>query len=398
VTESTGPRVADVAAVERRRKSYATLSYVNSAAEVEFGRQVEIEHEFAWRQLPPQKEGSREFRAWTGFEIQTRDPELRDCTAVAAMYPYSEDWFDWGDFKPVLNRSRKERLQHLQLPMERIHAMFRSRQECRFEPLETRPGWLTARLSNPTRTDGYAITSRARSQQTTWRAIGSSMNGRHQRSGKPDLWCFGACREFERCRELLRVSPEATRLLERTADGSLFSYRKRLGPSPSLGIGPTAKGLAQAVLESSIIKALAGKSPTMERTLESGKPPTVALLVERIYDGMMYNLVKRLKEPEDGRAAGLENMEATFNERVEFFFKRFHESQPAESFRSHVEKWLAGGSDGDRIAACAALAGFHKAGFRPQRSFVGLLRPIIEDPNENPSVRLAAQTVLELIP
>jgi hypothetical protein len=397
-----------IAPVERRQKLTATLSYMNSSGEVAFGREVKIEQEFGWLQLPPELEGGDEFRVWVGFEVQTRDPELRNSTLVVATHPYSTDWFDWADFKPILNRSREERLRTLRAPGVRLSTMFRSRPELPTENLESRPGWLTARLSLPTRTKGLAITSRARFQtQDVWNVFESSVNGRYQRTRQSDLWCFGACRQFESCRDALRVSPQAIRLFERTEDGTLFNNRKRVGPSPFREIGAIAKALHPAVLDSSIIKALAGKSPKLDTIVAKGKPLLAALLMERIYEDTMYNLVKRVNEPEAGARVYLKNLETvaaaetpregTFAEKIKIFENRFGKQKPPEVFRQKIQGWLTTGCVDDRIAACAALVGAHKTGSRIHGIFEPLLQSLANDPNEDPLARKAARTVLDLM-
>src|SRR5580658_7662900 len=110
----------EIQAYQRRRQLNVTLSYLNAKFEVEFGDELEVEQEFGWRQLPPNKEGDSAFRVWTGFEFRTQDSSLHDYTLVAATYPYSTDCYDWGDFKPILKRSQSERLQPLSAPEAKV--------------------------------------------------------------------------------------------------------------------------------------------------------------------------------------------------------------------------------------------------------------------------------------
>src|SRR5437762_726540 len=152
--------------------------------------------------------------------------------------------------------------------MEEIKRMLRERRKVPNDLIESRSGWLTARLSWPTRTVGLSITSRSRSKKKEgiWRSVQSSLNRKHRhKNGPPELWCFGACHEFEKCREILRNSLRAQHLLEQVDNGTLFESRRSLGRAPFLAIGDMAKSLHSAILESSIIKALAGDSPHLER-------------------------------------------------------------------------------------------------------------------------------------
>jgi hypothetical protein len=392
----------------RRRQLTATLSFLNSKYEVQFGDEIDIEEEFGWRQLPPETEGGGEFRVWVGFEVQTRDRSLRDCTLVIATYPYSTDWFDWGDFKPILRRGRNERFQPLRAPQERIKELFRSRAKLSTDNLESRPGRLTARLSLPTRTEGLAITARGRSQERSlWTTVEASLNRRRGGKYPSDFWCFGACREFEKCCAVLRMSPTAFRMLEATEDGTLFKDRPSKDGTPALQLGPTARRLKENVLESSIVKALAGSSPKLDKIQE--KPVMAALLMEWIYKDTMYSLAQRLRgEPEAGGRVHPEDLAAfadtsnppddpSFNDMADRFRAALRERGLTEDFRHVIENRLRGEDDQERITACAALVGAHKARYRPHRTFEPLLQRIAGDPANSAAVRQAARMVLDLM-
>lgn len=109
-----------IGTIARRHQVTATVSYLDSSGEVVFGDEAPIEVEFAWKELPPARNGSSDCRVWVGFEVQTRDTRLKDCAAVIATHPYSTDWFDWADFKRTLNRGREEREAHLGEPQSAI--------------------------------------------------------------------------------------------------------------------------------------------------------------------------------------------------------------------------------------------------------------------------------------
>jgi len=392
-----------IGTIARRQKATATLSYVDSLGEVVFGPEAPIEIEFAWRQLPPEREESGERRVLVGFEIQTRDRAMKDCTAVLSTYPYSTDWFDWADFKRTLNRGREERERLLRAPTETVVRRLRSRAELGVEVLETRAGRLTARLSIPIRTAGLAIRSRrGLKSRDVWMAVDAAMNGRYGRDKRLDLWCFGACRDFERCREFLRISDHATRVLERTQDGTLF--RQAQGRAPRLDIGTEARALAGPVLESSIIKALAGESPKL---LTIGSPRRVSRLMEGIYLDTMYNLARRLRERESGGRVWLKDIERTvaapvpsekpFDEQIDFFREELKRRRPPEEIRYAIEAALSSKDAAERESACAALIAWQEAGYRVPRALEPRLKAIAGDPTEPSSLRKAARLVLRLM-
>lgn len=391
-----------IGTLPRRPRVTATVSFLNESGEVEFGEdEVEIEAEFGYLQLPPQTPGGED-RVWIGFQVQTEDKTLRNATLVLATYPYSTDWFDWSDFKPVLKRSREQRLEPLRAPMEEIKRMLRERRSAANDLIETRSGWLTARLSWPTRTVGLSITSRARSKRKKgiWRSVQSSLNRRHRhKNGPPELWCFGACREFEKCREILRHSLRAQHLFDSVGSGTLFEGRRSLGRAPFLPVGDMAKSLHSAILESSIIKALAGDSPHLERIKRSGKPPLASLLMKRIYEETLYNLVRRLNEPgtivDDQGADGPEEFEEVFDELVQSSRQRYRTQGFTEIHRHKIDHLLTTGSDSERILACAALVGASKAGHRVHRIFHKPVQAIWQDRSESPEVRKAARASLD---
>jgi len=346
----------------RRYKGTATLSYMDSSGEVVFGPETTIVVEFAWRELPPEHEGSGERRVWVGFEVQARDQDVKDFTAVLATHPYSTDWFDWADFKRTLKRSREERERVLREPTETVKERLRSRTELSFDALETSSGVFTARLSTPMRTVGLGITSPKRlSTPDVWVAVNAVTNGRYGRDASSDLWCFGACGDFDRCRELLRVSERALRLLDSTRDGTLFL--KAQGSASSKEIGASARALAKPVLESCIIKALAGESP---RFLKLGSPKSVSRLMEAIYLDTMYNLARRLREPESGGAVLLKDIERTgaapeggqsgsLREQIDFFRRKWEQRRPPEEMRYEIEKVFSNGTAEECTSACAVL-------------------------------------------
>jgi hypothetical protein len=397
-----------IAAEEKRRQWTATLSYLNDHHDVEFGPEVPIEIEFGWRQLPPETEARDEFRVWTGFEIQTSDKSMRGCTLVAATYPYSTDWFDWGDFKTILRRGRNQCLQPLRASMAEVQKRLRSHSELANEVLGARPGWLTARLSWPTRTEGLSITARGGSRHSeVWRVFKTSLNRRP--GAEREFWCYGVCPEFEKCRDTLKASRQAQRLLEKTDDGTLFMNRRNKGRAPTRLIGATAKALMHQVLESSIIKTLAGGSPKLDEIRKLGKPHQPALLMAQIYDDTMYSLVQRLhQEPGAGIRVSLKDFtriaaepvipdEVPFDQKVVRYRNRFREGGLTAEFRHAIENTLSNGSDPDRIEACAALEGAVKAGYRLHRSFEPILKPIADDKGENHVVRQAARRVLKIL-
>lgn len=397
----------EIQAYERRHQLNATLSYLNAKHEVEFGDEVPVEQEFGWRQLPPKTEGDSEIRVWTGFEFRTRDPHLRDGTLVVATYPYFTDWFDWGDFKPILKRSRSECLQPLRAPEAELKESFRSRSKLPTERLESRCGWFTARLSMPTRTEGIAITARGRLRnRDAWTVFQSTLNRRTGGTSDTDLWCFGACLEFQACLAALRVSPQARRLLEKTEDGTLLQKRGLKGPSRSLPLGPTARKLGERVLESSMVKALAGSSPKLDKIRTSGKPPLAALLMERIYDDTIYSLAQRLEgEPDSGGRVHVTDLEAIgtetpglpeFDDMAERLSKKFEKHSFDESARIEIEEFLLG-YEPECITGCAFLAAALKAGRQVHRSFEPLLQRIARDPGRDIAVCRAARKVLDLM-
>jgi hypothetical protein len=391
----------------RRRQSTATLSFLNSKFEVEFGDEIAIEDEFGWRQIPPETDGGTP-RIWVGFEVQTRDPSLSDCTLVVATYPYSTDWFDWADFKPILKRRRDQRFQLLRAPQERIKELFRSRSKLPTDNLESRPGLLTARLSLPTRTEGLAITARGRSQeQSVWTKVEASLNRRSGGKYGSDFWCFGACRDFEKCRAVLRMSPQAQRVLEMTEDGTLFKDRPLRAGTPALQVGPTARSLRENVLESSIVKALAGSSPKLDKIPK--KPAMAALLMEWIYKDTMYSLAQRLRgEPGGGGRVGPKDLtvfpgdskppdDSSFDEMAGRFRAALRDAGFAEDFRCLVENKLRDGGEQEQLSACDALVRAHRAGYRPHRIFEPLLERIVGDPANSAAVQQAARKVLDLM-
>src|SRR5258708_38778676 len=106
---------------------------------------------------------------------------------------------------------------------------------------------------------------------------------------------FGACNDFDNCRELLRISPAAMQVISQTEDGALFRFHRR--NLPYHAIGGEAISLRHQILEGAIVKALAGPQSRKERSIWPTGPRLVERLMVYIYVDTMYNLVRRLKEP-----------------------------------------------------------------------------------------------------
>ncbi len=404
-------RSRPIAPTPRRICLTATLSQLNSSHQVEFGREVPIEREFGWVQLPsdPQEE---QYRVWVGFEIQTQEQVLKDATLVIATNPYSTDWFDWADFKPVRKRSAESLLRPFTHSRESTGSLLRSRKLVKYDPWETRSGgWLTARLSMPTRTDGLGVTAHGRSKTSPeWRAIQANLNRRWRRGDDYGVWCFGGCKDFERCRDSLRASNEAAELLARTDDGTLFDAFRTAGEAPYHDVADWAKALSQPVLDSAIIKTLAGLPPKGDRLFLGKQPRLAARLMTFIYTDTMYNLTKRLREPRAkvdpvleaslGAVSTGQTVESDFEDQVEIWYSRFRKRAPYESFRLTIERMLADSdenSERDRAEACAAIAGAHQAGYGIHRSTTEILRRMAADSDEHPHVQQAARKALSAI-
>src|SRR5262249_30669881 len=156
------------------------------------------------------------------------------------------DWFDWADFKRTVKRSREDRERHLRAAIDTVKQRLRLRVELGVDAFETRSGRFTARLSSPLRTIGLGIRApRQLKSQEIWVAADCVKNGRYGWEKRSQFWCFGAWRDFDRCRQFLLTSERARRLIERTHDGTLFS--KAQGATERLEVGSAARALAEPV-------------------------------------------------------------------------------------------------------------------------------------------------------
>ena len=235
--------------------------------------------------------------------MQDEDTALvKDCTFVAAAWPYSRGWLATSPFKRHWNDSQ-EALQ--QKAEKKVHNFSRWRdfiRELPENPFSTQKKLPKAVLLDPNRLDEAIVPG------TNFSLPRPITSGKTIQKSLIPSTCYGLCRNLDACKASLLADPWVLELSGAVDEGKLFKdffkYHPVLGLEKVARSEKTATVLspvqsrAKEVMDQAILLSLAGPESLAKFTATNehhGHPPKrVATLVGHIFLDLMWNLQRRV--------------------------------------------------------------------------------------------------------
>jgi hypothetical protein len=225
------------------------------------------------------------------MEVSTHDVRFAGFTVVHCIRPTSMDWFDWSKIRAVTHDPQEAMNRLLTAARANLHsqesAIWEVLKGMGTDPFGNEKS-LYARFFRPRRTDTLALEESYPESDNVVSRTGPKANrkSRLDMSGQ-----FGICENFDRARDLLRISE----ILQGDLDAASQGRGVKHDGFP-MALTPTAQSLAHEVMEASIVKALAGVDESELSALTrspDAKAGTVALWASWVFHNELRNISKR---------------------------------------------------------------------------------------------------------